>query len=523
MSKFLKGTVILLIAGLVTRVLGFINRIVLARFIGEEGVGLYMMAFPTLILVVTITQLGLPVAISKHIAEAKANGDHAKIKKILTVSLALTISLSVIFTPTLILLAPYLSQHLFTDSRTLLPLLAIAPVIPITAVSSVLRGYFQGLQNMKPAALSQVMEQIVRIMLIAACTKTFLPYGVEYAAAAAMVSAIVGELAALAYIVAAFKIRKKFRLRRNFFGAVKSGKDVLEDLMSIAIPATGSRLIGSVSWFFEPIVVAQGLAIAGVATSIATRQYGALTGFAMPLLMLPSFITFSLSTALVPAISEANSKNNHALIEHRLQQSLRLSLVSGGIAVVLLYVLAEPLMLAMYGSESGSQFIRLMSPFFIFYYYQGPLQATLQALNLARAAMVNSLIGNVAKTATVFFLASQPAFGINGVALGITLGIVLVTLLHFATVLKVIPFTFAVREYAAAFTIIGLSLGGGFLLFDFIPEFFGLPWKIIFVAFPLTVVYFSLTIGTGLLKKEEVRRIPVFGKVLVKFSFFRNT
>lgn len=80
MSKFLKGTFILLIAGLITRVLGFINRIVIARSIGEEGVGLYMMAFPTFILVVTLTQMGLPVAISKNIAEAEAKGNYAEIK-----------------------------------------------------------------------------------------------------------------------------------------------------------------------------------------------------------------------------------------------------------------------------------------------------------------------------------------------------------------------------------------------------------------------------------------------------------
>ena len=84
MSKFLKGTMILLAAGLITRVLGFINRIVIARFIGEEGVGLYMMAVPTFILAITITQLGLPVAISKHVAEAEAVGDKEKLKKFLS-------------------------------------------------------------------------------------------------------------------------------------------------------------------------------------------------------------------------------------------------------------------------------------------------------------------------------------------------------------------------------------------------------------------------------------------------------
>ncbi|CAM3820176.1 stage V sporulation protein B [Mesobacillus zeae] len=514
MSKFLRGTIILLAAGLVTRVLGFINRIVIARFIGEEGVGLYMMAFPTLILVVTITQMGLPVAISKHIAEAEAKGDHGKIKKILVVSLATTISLSLVFTPALILLAPYLSKTLFTDTRTLMPLLAIAPIVPVVAISSVLRGYFQGRQNMKPAAVSQVIEQLVRILLIAFLTRAFLPHGIEYAAAAAMVASVAGELASLAYLMAAFKLKKKFRLRKNFFQAVQSGQSTFKELMNIAIPATGSRMIGSISWFFEPIVVAQSLANAGITASMATKQYGALTGFALPLLMLPSFITFSLSTALVPAISEANSKNNHQLIEHRLQQSLRLSLLSGGLAVVLLYVLAEPLMIVMYGSDSGSQFIRLMSPFFIFYYYQGPLQATLQALDLARAAMINSLIGNIAKTAAIFLLASQPSFGIMGVALGITLGVVLVTILHFATVLKRIPFTFCVREYTAAFAIMGVSFLAGFQLYGRLPIGWGLPLRVLFVSILLTTFYFLLVIAAGLLKKEEVVRIPYIGRPL---------
>ncbi len=142
MSKFLQGTIILIIAGLITRVLGFVNRIVVARMIGDEGVGLYMMAVPTLVLVITLTQLGLPVAISKLVAEAEALGDRHKIKKILVVSLSITCTLSILFTLGLILFAPVVAKTFFTDSRTIYPLLAIIPVIPIIAVSSVIRGYF---------------------------------------------------------------------------------------------------------------------------------------------------------------------------------------------------------------------------------------------------------------------------------------------------------------------------------------------------------------------------------------------
>ncbi len=519
MSKFLKGTMILLIAGLITRVLGFINRIVIARFIGEEGVGLYMMAYPTLILVVTITQLGLPVAISKNIAEAEAQGNMKKIKKILVVSLAITISLSAIFTPALLMLAPYLSKTLFTDSRTLLPLLAIAPIVPIIAISSVIRGYFQGRQNMKPAAASQVIEQIVRISLIAVMTKAFLPFGIEYAAAGAMFAAVIGEMASLLFLLATFKMKKKFRVRKHFFQYVKSGKSTFNELMSIALPTTGSRMIGSLAWFFEPIVVSHSLAIAGVAAIAATKQYGALTGFALPLLMLPSFITNSLATSLVPAISEANSRNERNLIEYRLQQALRFTFLTGGLAVILLYVLSEELMQIMYGSTSGAPFIRLMAPFFIFHYYQGPLQATLQAMNLARAAMINSLIGAIVKTAVIFFLASQPAIGINGVALGILVGFVLVTLLHFATVMKAISFTFHIQDYVKTFIVMGIAGYTGYWLLEKINNNIHIVFQVLLITLTIMLIYFILVIFLGLIKKEELKRIPFIGKPLSKFTF----
>jgi stage V sporulation protein B len=514
MSKFLKGTFILLVAGFITRVLGFIYRIVLARSIGEEGVGLYMMAYPTFILVVTIIQLGLPVAISKNIAEAEAKGNYAEIKKILVVSLAITVGLSIVLTPALILLAPTLSTTLFTDQRTYYPLIAIAPAMPIIAVASVLRGYFQGRQNMRPSAISQILEQFVRITLIATATKTFLPYGVEYAAAAAMGASVLGELLSLIYLLTTFKLKKRFKLRKNFFQFVHKGKSTFKELMEIALPTMGSRMIGSISWFFEPIVVAHSLALAGVLAVNATKQYGALTGYAMPLLMLPSFVTFSLATSLVPAISEANSKNNHKLIEYRLQQALRFVFLTGGLAVIILYVLADPLMQLMYGSTKGAYFIRLMSPFMLVYYYQGPLQAVLQALNLARAAMINSLIGSVVKTTVIFLLASQASFGITGAALGIVVGFVLVTGLHFATVLKKVSFSFYAKDYLKGFLVMGLSGWLGYYLFEHYLLQEHLIIRVISSAVVMVVSYIVMLVLFRLIKKEELKRIPWFGNLI---------
>ncbi|MDG4655399.1 stage V sporulation protein B [Ectobacillus antri] len=514
-QSFLRGTLILIAAGLITRVLGFINRIVMARILGEEGVGLYMMAVPTFILAITVTQMGLPVAIAKLVAEAEALHDKTRVKKILVVSLSITLSLSFIFTIGLLFTAPMLSQKLLTDSRTLYPLVAILPVVPVIAVSSVLRGYFQGKQNMKPSAYAQVIEQVVRIALIAFCIKIFLPFGIEYAAAGAMVSAAAGELVSLLYMLIIFQKQKTFSVRHRFFTTVKAGKDTLHSLMGIALPTTGSRIIGSLSYFLEPIAVTQSLAIAGVTAAVATKQYGELTGYALPLLFLPSFITYALSTSLVPSVSEAVAKKQPHLVEYRLQQALRLSFISGGWSVVILYIFASPILTLMYGTDHAAPFIQLLAPCFIFYYFQGPLTSMLQALDLAKAAMLNSLVGSAVKIAGIFLLASRSEFQIMGVALAIAAGLVTVTLLHYATVLKKITFTIYARDYLLGVAAIFIAGMAG-RLSETHPIFSSLGVQTLFSITSITLLYIVLLLVLGLIRKEELARIPFLHKLMRK-------
>lgn len=508
MSKFFQGTLILLAAGFITRILGFINRIIVARVIGGEGVGLYMMALPSLFLVITFTQLGLPVAIAKFVAEANAVGDEKKIKKILVVSLSVTLGLSLLFTPALLLLAPWLSKTLFTDPRTYWPLIAITPIIPIVAVSAVIRGYFQGKQNMKPAAVSQIIEQAVRIGLIITMTRMFLPYGIEYAAAAAMFASVIGELASLLYLLTLFKLKKHFRVRKNFFKYVTNGKETLTQLFSIALPSTGSRIVGNISWFLEPIVVAQSLAIAGISSSLATQQYGELTGFALPLLMLPSFITFALSTSLVPAVSEAQSIGNMNLVAHRLHQALRITFITGCLAIVILFVFADPIMNLMYGKTNAAIYITYLAPIFIFSYYQMPLQAVLQALNLAKAAMYNSLIGAVVKLAFIFALSSQPQFGIMGTAIGFAASIVLVTFLHFATITQVINLSIEIRSYTLTIVVTFISGWIGHICYKFLT----VPASLYIAILVTCTCFIALSLGFKVISKNELMLMIPFRK-----------
>ncbi|GAB3802101.1 stage V sporulation protein B [Virgibacillus kimchii] len=511
-QTFLKGTLILIAAGMITRFLGFINRIVVARLMGEEGVGLYMMALPTLFLVMTLTQLGLPVAISKRVAEAEALNDQQKIKKILVVSLAITGTSSLIFTIGMIVTAPFIASNLLTDERTLYPLLAISPIVPIIAITSVLRGYFQGKQNMKPQSYSQVIEQIVRISFVALFVKLLLPYGVEFAAAGAMISIILGEFVSLIYMVHQFKRRKVIKVRQRFFSYLKTSKTTLKELFSIALPSTGSRVISSISNFLEPILVAQSLALAGISTTVATKQYGELTGYILPLLFLPTFITHSLSVALVPSISEAEANLNKQLVHYRIHQSIRISFASGALATIVLSLFSVPILSYMYGTANASHFLVLMAPFFILLYIQAPLQAALQSLDLAKPAMWNSLIGAGCKLVVLFFLASSPHFGIMGVAIAMSAGVVLVTLLHLAALYKAIHFRIPIKDISKMILLLLLTWQAGSLVkyvYD-LQE----PNLILFLLslVMLTLIYVVFLFLLRFITKDELRQIPIIQK-----------
>ena len=516
MSKqtFLQGTLILIVAGMITRLLGFVNRIVLARLLGEEGVGLYMMAFPTLILIIGATQLGLPVAISKRVAEAEANNDQTKVKKILIVSLIVTAVSSVIFTTVMILAAPFIAKNLLTDPRTLYPLIAISPIVPITAVSAVLKGYFQGKQNMKPQSYALVIEQVVRITCVALFINLLLPYGIEFAAAGAMFSIILGEFISLLYMIHMFKRKKLIKIRTRFFTYLKSSQDTLKELFSIALPSTGSRMIGSISHFLEPIIVANGLAIAGITSSLATKQYGELTGYVLPLLFLPTFITQSLSIALVPSISEAGATLNNKLIHYRIHQSIRISFASGAIATIVLCLFSVPILTYMYGTSNASHILIFMAPFFILLYIQSPLQAALQALDLAKQAMWNSLIGAVVKLTLMFLLASNPDFGIKGVAIAMSVGVVLVTSLHLVSLQKAIHFSIPFKDLAKMILLLLMTWGTGTFLkkiYDTIDPnlfLFGL------VLIGLTIIYIIFLFLLKFITKEELKQIPIIQKFI---------
>lgn len=517
-QTFIQGTLILLAAGIVNRLLGFVPRITLPRVIGAEGVGLYQLGYPFLIVILTVITGGIPIAVSKLVAEAESEGNERRVRAVLKVSLLLTVSLAIVFTAICISAAKWITSTLFTDPRVYHTFLAMSPMIVIVAVSSVFRGYFQGRLDMIPTALSTVTETSVRIVTVLLFAWWLLPYGIEYAAAGAMIGVTVGELCGMLVLVLQFwQSKGKYKVYdKAVIGTDSRRPTVLHTvkrLLRIAVPITGSRLVGSFSYFFESVLTVQSLAAAGIAARVATAQYGVLQGMVIPLLLMPSALTYSLATSLVPSLSEAAARGDHRTIHKRLGQSLRLAFVTGAPFAVLMYVLAEPLCQLVYGNAEAGRMLKLMAPAALFIYFQAPLQATLQALDRPGSALLNTFVGAAVKLSLICWLGARPEFGIYGVLLAINANIVLVTVLHWISVKRLLKFSMQAADFVKVSAGMGLSGAVAWLIVE---RAVGISPIAAFLAAGISglAVYVLAMAAFGMIRYEDLSRIP--------FKWFRK-
>jgi len=520
-QTFMKGAMILLAAGIINRILGFIPRIALPRIIGAEGVGLYQLGYPFLIVLITIVTGGIPLAVAKWVAEARSLGNPGTEKRIFRTAMGLTVALALLFTAVSLLLAKWITTHVLTDSRVYYTFLAMLPILLIAAVSSVLRGYFQGRQNMIPTALSQTVETTVRILFVLLLAYKLLPYGLEWAAAGAMIGAVLGELFGL--VVLYWQYVRTRRRDKAGDGLQPTSQATSADrpadepsamrkLLGLSVPVTGSRLVGSLSYLLESIFTARSLAAAGILTGVATAQYGALQGMIIPIVLLPTALTYSLAVSLVPSLSEAAAKGDRSLIHKRLHQSMRLALVSGAPFAVVMYLFAEPICRMLYHHAEIAPMLRMMAPIALFIYLQAPLQAALQALDKPGTALMNTFIGAAVKLVLIVQLASLPSLGIHGALIAINVNIVLVTMLHWIAVSRAVGFRMKLPDFVkvgAAMIVMGAAS-----LFVMNHGALNQEWLNLVIACTVgTAVYLLLMVQMRVIDRHDVIRLPFIGRL----------
>ena len=191
-SNFIRSTFILLVGGFITKILGMIIKIVMSRSMTAEGMGLYMLIMPTFTLLIAVAQMGLPVAISKLVAEDIRNN-----KKMVFSCIPMTILLNIIIFILLFFFSNFIATNLLHDVRCKYALLSIGFVLPFISISSIFRGYFFGKQKMIPHVVSNITEDIVRLIILIIGIPVLLSKGLEFGVAFLVLSNIVSELTSI--------------------------------------------------------------------------------------------------------------------------------------------------------------------------------------------------------------------------------------------------------------------------------------------------------------------------------------
>lgn len=421
-NKFIKSTIILIIGGGITKLLAMVIKIFLTRAIGDSGIGLYMMILPTFNLFITLCSLSLSTSISKLISERRNS------KKIILSIVPVSLVYNFILMFLLILFAPFIANNLLKNSLTYYPIMAIAFTLPFICLSSILKGYFYGNENMSPFVISNIVEQVVRLLFIIFVIPKLMVYGVVTATCGVVLINVISEFSSIVCLIL-FIPNKKICI--NDF---KFDKVILKDVLNISLPSTGSRLIGSISYFFEPIILTFVLLSVGYSNSYITSEYGVITGYVYPLLLIPSFFTSAISTSLLPVISSNYSRGNYDYSKKKLKQALIISIFIGIMFTIIFMLIPEFLMKFIYNTDLGIDYIRIICPFFLLHYVQGPMTSYLQAINMADVAMRGTFVGAIIKNVLLLIL---PIFmGIWGFIVASLVNIFYVTIQHIYYVRK---------------------------------------------------------------------------------------
>ena len=274
---------------------------------------------------------------------------------------------------------------------------------------------------MFPHVFSNVLEDIIRLIFLFITLPIFIKIGIEFAIAIAILSNILSEISSI--IILYLFLPKNVHITKEDFKIDKTG---IKEVLNIGIPTTGNRLIGNLGYFLEPIILTSILLHIGYSNNFIVSEYGIISGYVLPLLLIPSFFTMAISQALIPIVSKNYVNNNKKYARTKMYQAIFISLFIGIIFTIIVELFPKFLLNTIYGTKKGVLYLKILAPFCLLQYIQSPLSASLQAIGKAKESMYSTLIGTIARCAALFIF-SYFHIGLWGLIISIIISMILVT------------------------------------------------------------------------------------------------
>ena len=418
-KTIIRSTMILIVVSIIAKILSFLVRILLARTLSEDAMSYYTLASPTMVFVITLAQMGIPSALSKVIAQSRTPHNSVKVSIILSLANNTLIILSFLF------LLPILAKYVLKQEEILPVLYAILPLIPCVSASGLIKGYLYGIQHHIQATSSQIFEELSRIIFLFVMFSINTDISAVHMAQLAMLSVSVGEIVSSLYMLFALHLKRN-TLARIPHLFIHLQKKQFDEVLSVSIPMTGSRLIGSLTYFFEPIVMVLGLST--VAAAGMVRTYGQLNGYVLPIITMPSFITVTLSNFLLPSFTYHYARGNGSHAKKLFNVIIGCCFLIGIGCSFVCYFYGEDIMMLFYHNTRGAHILKQLAWPFAFYALQAPLSSMLHALSLSKKSVLDTFLGSLSRILCVMLF--TPMLHEKALIIGIISGMLITTMTH---------------------------------------------------------------------------------------------
>lgn len=412
-NRFIRGAAVLTVAGILSKILGSVYTIVLQNIIGDRGMGLYQMAYPIYAALVILATAGLPVAVSKFVAERVARGDLAGARKVFRASAAAMGAVGVGCFALLFFGADEYAR-LVGDPEAVWAVRAVAPAMLLVPVMSVVRGYFQGFEMMEPTAASQVVEQGVRVATIVAAALWIMAVwnSPAWAAMGAAFGAVTGAAAGCAVLLWWVRRHAAWFWGRDRVARLEPGwaRELLNYAVPVSLGALAVPLINNI----DALTVVNALKQAGVPQGTATEMYGWLTGRAFKLMILPAALANAVAVALLPSIASSIAARDWRGANAQAELGIRLTVWLALPASVGLILLAGPVDRMLFRDEAGVRAIQITAAATVFSSLQVTVSSVLQSIGRPWAPVRHLAVGAAVKW--LLNLWWVPRWGIEGAA-----------------------------------------------------------------------------------------------------------
>lgn len=412
-QSLIRGSIILGVAGILTRFLGLFFRWPLIMLIGDEGIGYYQMSYPLYMFFIAMAS-GVPVAISKMISEKNATNDIYGSFEVMKESAILMTIIGTGTTLALFFFAKPIVLFLKWDPKAYYSLIGISFAPIVISFVTIFRGFFQGLQNMTPSAISQIIEQIGRVIFGVGLAVFLLPRGIEYSAGGAAFGATAGAVLGGAYLYSNYKrVKKRYAIKK-----IKSNPEILNTILKIAIPISLGTTVSSIMNLIDSILVPQKLLDAGFTNVQSTVLYAQLTGKASVIVNIPLTLSMAICTSLIPIIAENFILKKQKELKSKIDASMKMASVIAIPCTFGLFFLAEPVMKFIFpGRFEGIEILKYLSLTIPFIIITQTTTAILQGTGHYIKPVINLLIGCLIKVVLTWVLVPMQMFNIYGAVL----------------------------------------------------------------------------------------------------------